>query len=369
MGDNINPGIQEISKGYQIKRCFRRAAIAPGILNPKLKSISVEIIRKKTGGLRSCQKKSTAFFGLKDFSSVMYLSDLLEEAENSLKCIAKNKTDALKKFETATNKILKAAETGEPLKPAINQWAKEVAEIPKRISSKEAPKVLIFGGLNVLFTNHPIVEYFEDNGIIAKCVDILEGGLWASSFESVKYGAKTGNENIEKLYTSISCFAYHFDFMLKNLTNKIMKTQKPDRDKLKAAGSILNVIYMEVMTKKYRSAMKASGLLYDKYIPYKQLIKKGGKHISSRVFTESNITVGRYLSSIEANVFDGLINIGTFNCQPAMNSIAVLRSVSNEYNIPFISMDCDGGELSSNQLRLFETLSVQAKRFHKTKRK
>ena len=273
----------------------------------------------------------------------------------------------MEKFKAATDKILKAAENGQPLKPAINQWTKEVAKIPKRITIKEAPKVLIFGGLNVLFTNHPVVEYFEENNIIVKCVDILEGGLWACSFESVKYGAKTANENIEKLFNSVSCFTYHFDFMLRNLTNKIIKSQKPDRDKLKAAASILDVIYMEIMAKKYRSIMKASGLLYDKFIPYKQLIAKGGKYISNRVFTESNITVGRYLSSIEANVFDGLINIGTFNCQPAMNSIAVLRSVSNEYNIPFISMDCDGGELSSNQLRLLETLCVQAKRYHKQK--
>ncbi len=79
MGDNINPGIQEISKGYQIKRCFRRAAIAPGILNPKLKSISVEIIRKKTGRLRSCQKKSTAFFWVYIIPFVYFLLYIISE--------------------------------------------------------------------------------------------------------------------------------------------------------------------------------------------------------------------------------------------------------------------------------------------------
>ena len=36
-----------------------------------------------------------------------------------------------------------------------------------------------------------------------------------------------------------------------------------------------------------------------------------------------------------------------------------LRAVLNDYNIPFISMECDGGELSLNQIRLLEKIIVK----------
>ena len=313
--------------------------------------------------------KSTDYFGkgidiLKDFVSAIYLSDLIEEAESSLKCVARDKREALEVFNEATNRIVEAAAETIPLKMAIKTWSRTLSKIPRKKSLKETPKVLVFGGLNVLFTNHPIISYFEDSGIIVKCVDMLEGILWAYSYDTVKYSVESGISNSGKLYSTMSGLTHYLNYFLKNSPIGKGKIKRIDKNRLKAANSLLNIAYMEFMSGKYRKKMSASGLLYDRCIPYKKLAYKGDKYISGRAFTESSITVGKYLNTLRLNVFDGLINVGTFNCQPAMNSIAVLRSISNEHSLPFISMDCDGGELSSNQIRLLETLSVQAKKYH-----
>ncbi len=54
--------------------------------------------------------------------------------------------------------------------------------------------------------------------------------------------------------------------------------------------------------------------------------------------------------------------MGSFNCQPAMNSQAIIRPLANKCNIPYASIDCEGPWISTNQRRLLETIAVQAKR-------
>jgi predicted nucleotide-binding protein (sugar kinase/HSP70/actin superfamily) len=316
--------------------------------------------------------KSTNYFGkgialMKDFASVAYLSDLIGEAKSSLKYVAKDKMEALKVFNDTTNGILEAAAGNIPLKTAIKAWGNTLSKIPRKRLIEDAPKILVFGGLNLLFTNHPIIRYFEDNDIVVKCVDILEGVFYAYSCDIVKYSIESGTFASGKSYDPISGLVYYLNYFIKRYLKGIKKIKRTDKNRLKAANAILTIAYLEFMTKKYRKKMSVSGLLYDHYIPYEKLATEGDKYISNRALTESSIIVGRYLNTLNVNVFDGLINVGTFNCQPAMNSIAVLRSLSNEHNIPFISMDCDGGELSSNQIRLLETLSGQAKKYHLSK--
>ena len=83
--------------------------------------------------------------------------------------------------------------------------------------------------------------------------------------------------------------------------------------------------------------------------------------------TETPQIVGRFLYSVEEQIFDGLINLGTFNCQPAMNSQAIIRPLANKSEVPYAAIDCEGPWISSNQKRLLETIAVQAKRLRKKK--
>ena len=107
--------------------------------------------------------------------------------------------------------------------------------------------------------------------------------------------------------------------------------------------------------------------MFDRHIPFIDIAKAGHRVASYNGFTETSVTAGRYICAMEGNVFDGLINLGTFNCQPAMNSQAVIRPLANASDTPYVAMDCERPWISANQRRLLETLSVQAKRVRREK--
>ena len=77
---------------------------------------------------------------------------------------------------------------------------------------------------------------------------------------------------------------------------------------------------------------------------------------------ETGVTVGRYVCSERQGLYDGLINLGCFNCQPAMNSQAIIRPLAGDARVPYVAIDCEGPWLSANQTDALETVAVQATR-------
>jgi len=57
---------------------------------------------------------------------------------------------------------------------------------------EEAPKVLIIGGLNLLFVHEPVTRYLLEQGILPKVVSYSEGVCWFASEPVVRYGFKKG---------------------------------------------------------------------------------------------------------------------------------------------------------------------------------
>ena len=113
--------------------------------------------------------------------------------------------------------------------------------------------------------------------------------------------------------------------------------------------------------------MERSGLMFDTHISFADIISNAHPFVSNNGFTETTVSTGRYLCAVEEGLYDGLINLGSFNCQPAMNSQAIIRPLANKNEMPYIAIDCEGPWLSANQQRLLETLTVQAKRCRETK--
>ncbi len=93
----------------------------------------------------------------------------------------------------------------------------------------------------------------------------------------------------------------------------------------------------------------------------------GKKFPSFLVFPETTVTTGRFVCSVKSGLYDGLVNLGSFNCQPAMNAQAVIRPLANASDMPYVAIDCEGPWLSAGQLRLLENVAVQAKRMREKK--
>ncbi len=277
------------------------------------------------------------------------------EARNALQCVAEQKDIAVQKFEDITSDFINnVKEEKKTLNTGLIKWARDVSKIPLRGKIEETPKVLIFGGLNLMFDHYPVEDFFLEKGIITKVVDIVETMSLILAESSIRFGFKKGyitpKEQVnEKLLDTTG--------LSENDTKEVLR--------VKRNKSALN--FLNSQLKLLRRIMKKSGLLFDPFVDFIDLFEEGSKYVSSNSLSETPIITGRFLYSIKEGIYDGLINLGTFNCQPAMNSQAIIRPLANKCNIPYAAIDCEGPWISTNQRRLLETIAIQAKRVRNKK--
>ncbi len=277
------------------------------------------------------------------------------EARNALRCTAEDTYSALNTFEEITTNFIESVRLKEKtIKTGLLRWAKEIAKIPLKIKVEETTKILIFGGLNLMFDHYPIEEYYLKKGIITKVVDLAEAMMLLLSEKILRFGLKKGLVTPKE----------QFDESLINFSELDEQEQK-EAEKAKRSKSIIN--FLDTQCKTFRRIMGKSGLLFDSYVEIDKLLEEGHKHASANSMTESPLIVGRFLYSLKEQIYDGLINLGTFNCQPAMNSQAIIRPLANKSEVPYAAVDCEGPWISSSQIRLLETIAVQAKRLRKEK--
>jgi predicted CoA-substrate-specific enzyme activase len=286
---------------------------------------------------------------MKGINQAVLLGDLFTEARLTLKCVARDRSAAMQAFQNEFNRFIECFREGDrAIEPALSRWAERMAAIPLQASLEQTPKILIFGGLNLLFVHEPVTEYFLNHGIIPKLVDFNEGACWIESEDITRFGFKKGLTKPEDQFAS-------------------SPRKKDGHGALAARKSKIGLLFIESLQKQYRNIMAKSGLLFDVHMPFSNLANTGHKYVSYNAFTESSTTVGRYLCSVESGLYDGLINLGSFNCQPAMNSQAIIRPLANKSDIAYAALDCEGPWISTNQRRLLESIAVQAKRMRQRK--
>jgi predicted CoA-substrate-specific enzyme activase len=280
----------------------------------------------------------------------LFLGDLFDEARNSLLCLARDRQAALLAFEEAFARFRERfrREEEKGIDPALARWAEEMSALPLRAPVRDTPKVLILGGLNLLFVHDPVTDYFLEQGIVPKLVPYSESLCWLAAETVVRYGFRHG------LITPREQFAH--------------RPSKTDREEALAfRQSRFNVTLVTSVEKRFRSLMEPSGLLFDEPIPFLEIAEEGHKVASHIGFTETTVTAGRFVCSLKGGLYDGLVNLGSFNCQPAMNAQAVIRPLASASDVPYVAIDCEGPWLSAGQLRLLENVAVRAKRMRAAK--
>jgi predicted nucleotide-binding protein (sugar kinase/HSP70/actin superfamily) len=275
----------------------------------------------------------------------LFLGDLFDEARNSVACLARDRHTALSTFEAAFHRFVDRFRAGgeKAIDPALAEWAKEVSEIPLRGTTETMPKVLIIGGLNLLFVHDPVTDYLIEQGILPKLVPYSESLCWLAAETVVRYGFRHG------LITPKEQFAHN-------------PSRENREEALRVRQSRFSVTLVTSVEKRFRSLLEPSGLMFDQVIPFLDIAEAGHRYASHIGFTETTVTAGRFVCSVDKGLYDGLVNLGSFNCQPAMNAQGIIRPLANARDVPYVALDCEGPWLSANQLRLLETLAVQARR-------
>ena len=279
----------------------------------------------------------------------LFLGDLFEEARNTILCLGRDRGSAQEAFVEAFERFLEHFPgEGTEMEDALGEWAARMREIPLRAPLRDTPRILIIGGLNLLFVHDPVEAYLLEQGVLAKVVPYSEGMCWIASENMVRYALRHGIVDPKEQFARLP--------------------RSDDRAAMvHARQSRYSVQLIDSAESHLRDVMEPSGLLFDEHVPFPTIIEKGHPHASQNAFSESTATAGRFVCALESGLYDGVVNLGSFNCQPAMNAQAVIRPLASEAGLPYAALDCEGPWISTNQQRILETVVVQARRVRQDK--
>jgi predicted nucleotide-binding protein (sugar kinase/HSP70/actin superfamily) len=386
IGDEIDSSI--IKYGKQLcsgKECLPTLAIAGSVmkdLNEYRQKNEISIYVGSMSGYGTCQHaawpllwesfsnrlnyenalynvfitKENNWVGLSDQIEVMpylywLIGDYICETRNSIYCCASDLNSALEKFDELTDDLISQVITEKyKLKTALKLWAQKISMIPLKQNVQNAPKVIIFSGLNLFFNKIQITQSFLEHGINPKIADFLDGITWAVSGKAAEFSLNRGYTDPENQFSIINLLKESFYDRFSNNSKDAIKSR-------------INMFLVEMMINQYKKIIDSSQLTVQKGImPLIKMLKYGHPYASFNAYSESTMATGRFLQSLNEKIFDGYVCFGSFTCQPAMNTQTIVLPIANQNDVPFLAMDCETIELTNNHLKQIEVLSVQIKR-------
>jgi predicted nucleotide-binding protein (sugar kinase/HSP70/actin superfamily) len=209
--------------------------------------------------------------------------------------------------------------------------------------------VLLFGGINRIFVDGPVRDFFEERGILTKTSEISEFMCFLESEDIVRLGFSYGHTQPAEQAS------------LPVLLTELLREEDKDTA-IRAARGRLHIGFIEMLDRRWRRIAAESGLLFNPYVSFGEITGEGHKHISVNGYTEAPITVGRYAATVMSGAFDGFVNVGAFNCAPANAASAVIHSLCLRTDIPYAIIEADGDSITPSQLRQLETVAAQCQR-------
>jgi len=280
-------------------------------------------------------------------TAAVLAGDLMGEARGSLRCLAEDPEAALALLEGLERDLLAAGRRGLlATERELRRIARRLAKIPLRSRPQDAPKVLLFGGINRVFVDKPIREFFEQRGVLAKTNDISEFSSLLEFFWIARSGIIHGHIRPEEYYPAAAIVG---DLLV-----------GPRRSaSLRALRARVHCQAIEWLERRRRHIMDGSGLLFTSHVPFREMAREAQDKVSWNGWTEAPCTVGRYFTSLHADAFDGYVNVGAFNCTPANSASAVISALSKRSSAPYAVIEADGTTITASQVRQLETVAAQ----------
>ena len=281
------------------------------------------------------------------------LGDVMTEIRSALRCLAKDRAAALALLDEVEGLIAASRQGLLATERELRRAAHSLASVPLQSPVEDSPRVLLFGGVNRIFVDGPVKEFFEDRGILTKTTEMSEFICFVQAEDIVRLGFSHGY-----LAPAEQC-------SMSALVSELLS----DHDRSAAVRAVtarMRIGFTEMIDQRWRGIAAESGLLFSTYVPFAEVEREGHKRISLNGFTEAPITVGRYAALLKSGGFDGYINIGAFNCAPANTASAVIHALSLRTDTPYAVIESDGDCITTGQLRQLETVAVQCRRRRET---
>jgi predicted nucleotide-binding protein (sugar kinase/HSP70/actin superfamily) len=278
------------------------------------------------------------------------LSGVVAEMRSTLRCLAKDRDAALALLDDLEKKLIAASQGGlVSTERELRRGAKRLAGVSLRAPVERSARVLLFGGVNRIFVDGPVKDFFEERGILTKTTEMSEFICFLQAEDIVRLGFSHGY-----LAPSDQC-------SLSALVSELLS----DRDRTAAMSALaarFRIGFIELLDQRWRRIAAESGLLFSPYVPFADVEREGHKRISMNGYTEAPVTVGRYAALLASGEFDGYVNVGAFNCAPANTASAVIHALSLRTDTPYAVIESDGDSITTGQMRQLETVAVQCRR-------
>jgi predicted CoA-substrate-specific enzyme activase len=283
-------------------------------------------------------------------AAMAIIGDLMSEVRSSLRCLARDQADSLSVLDELERGLLDAGRRGfAAIERELRRIARRLAEIPLQRRIEDAPRVLLFGGINRIYVDGPVREFFETRGILAKTVELSEFIMELEAEPAYRLGFARGRVSPASQRSTSA--------MVRELFSG-----KTRRDSRRALRAHFHVQFIEMLDKRWRRIMAGSGLLFNPHLPFAEIVALGHKHVSLNSFTEAPFTVGSYEAALKSGAFDGFVNVGAFNCAPANTASAVIHPFAMKSDSPYAIIEADGSGITASQLRQLETVAAQCQR-------
>jgi predicted CoA-substrate-specific enzyme activase len=278
------------------------------------------------------------------------LSDVIAEVRSALRCLARDPQAALATLDEMEKRLVAASGRGLlATERELRQVTKQLATVALRMPVERTPRVLLFGGVNRIFVDAPVKNFFEERGILTKTTEMSEFICFVQAEDIVRLG-----------------FAQGYTFPADQCSLPVLVSELISADDRKGAMRAITargrIGFVEMLDQRWRRIAAECGLLFSPYVPFSEVVREGHQRISLNGYTEAPITVGRYAALLTSGAFDGYVNIGAFNCAPANTASAVIHALSLQADTPYTVIESDGDSITTAQLQQLETLAVQCRR-------
>ena len=261
------------------------------------------------------------------------LSDVLAEIHTALLCLAQDPGAATALLREMESKLIAASRGGLiATERELHRVAQRLASVPLRAPVKRTARVLLFGGVNRIFVDAPVKDFFEQRGILTKTTEMSEFICFLQAEDIMRQGFSRGY------------LAPVDQGSLSVLLSELISAD--DRTVAKRAISArARIGFIEILEQRWRRIAAESGLLFSPYVPFSDVERRGHERISLNGFTEAPLTIGRYATLLASGAFDGYINIGAFNCAPSNSASAVIHVLSLRIDTPYAVIESDGDSI------------------------
>jgi predicted nucleotide-binding protein (sugar kinase/HSP70/actin superfamily) len=278
------------------------------------------------------------------------LSDVLLEMRSTLRCLAKDVPATLELLDEMESRLITASRNGLfATERELRHVVQRLATVPLRGLVDHSSRVLLFGGVNRIFVDGPVKDFFETRGILTKTTEMTEFICYLQAEDIVRFGFARGH-----LEPRGQC---SMPLLLVELLSDANRAAA-----VRAITARVRIEFIEKMEQRWRRIAADSGLLFSPQVRLAEIESEGHKRISLNGYTEAPITVGRYAALLASGAFDGYVNIGAFNCAPANTASAVIHTLSLRTDTPYVVIEADGDCITTSELRQLETVAVQCRR-------